>query len=82
MAIDEKDVIYILTRVDVEDCAKDFGLEKLTELHYREAQKHIERFVADGVYTWADALTDGLRRAEELIRDADDEQLLNTGKVS
>jgi hypothetical protein len=68
MAINEKDVIYILTRTDVEDCAKAIGIEKLTELHYRKAQKFFESFAADGMYSWADALTDGLRDAEEEIR--------------
>jgi hypothetical protein len=68
MAIKRKDVIYILTKTDVEDCAKAIGIKKLTELHYQKAQKFFEGFVADSTYNWADALTDGLRDAEEELR--------------
>jgi len=66
MAINRKDVIYILTKTDVEDCAKAIAIEKLTELHYQKAQHFFEGFVADN---WADVLTDGLRDAEEELRD-------------
>jgi len=65
MAINQKDVIYILTKTDVEDCAKAIGIKKLTELHYQKAQHFFEGFAADH---WADALTDGLRDAEEELR--------------
>jgi hypothetical protein len=68
MAINEEDVIYILTKADVEDCAKAIGIKTLTRLHYQKAQKFLEGFVADGTYNWADALTDGLRSAEEELR--------------
>jgi hypothetical protein len=68
MAINEKDVIYILTKTDVEDCAKAIGIEKLTELHYQKARKSFEGFVANSMYDWSDALTDGLRDAEEELR--------------
>ncbi len=68
MAINEEDVIYILTKTDVEDIAETIGIKNLTKLHYRKAQKFFESFVADGMYNWADALTDGLRDAEEEIR--------------
>ncbi len=68
MGINRKDVIYILTKTDVEDCAKAIGIKKLTELHYQKAQHFFEGFVADGTYNWADALTDGLRDAEEELR--------------
>jgi hypothetical protein len=40
----------------------------LTKLHYRKAQKFFESFVADGTYTWASALSDGLRDAEEELQ--------------
>jgi hypothetical protein len=65
MAINKKDVIYILTKTDVEDCAKAIGIKKLTELHYRKAQHFFEGCVAGN---WADVLTDGLREAEEELR--------------
>jgi len=68
MAINGKDVIYILTKVDVENCAKDIGIKKLTQLHYQKAQEFFEGFVANSMYDWADALTDGLRDAEEELR--------------
>ncbi len=45
---------------------KSIGIEKLTELHYQKAQHFFEGFVADN---WADVLTDGLRDAEEELRD-------------
>jgi hypothetical protein len=51
MAINKKDVIYILTRTDVEVCAKAIGIKKLTELHYRKAQKFFEGFVANSSTT-------------------------------
>ena len=68
MAINEEDVIYILTKTDVEDIAETIGIKNLTKLHYRKAQKFFESFVADGTYNWASALSDGLRDAEEEIR--------------
>ena len=68
MAINDADVIYILTKADVEDIAKTIGIGKLTKLHYQKAQKFFESFVADGTYNWANALGDGLRDAEEELR--------------
>ena len=68
MAVNEKDVIYILTKVDVDDCAKAIGIKKLTELHYQKAQESFDCFVACGLRNWVDALTDGLRDAEEELR--------------
>ena len=69
MAINEEDVIYILTKADVEDVAKRIGIKTLTELHYRKAQEFFVSFVADrGTYYWASAITDGLRDAEEELR--------------
>jgi hypothetical protein len=67
MAINEDDVIYILTKADVEDIAKDIGITKLTELHYQKAQQFFDSFV-DGPYDWTDAVSDGLRDAEEELR--------------
>jgi hypothetical protein len=81
MAINEEDVIYILTKSDVEDCAKAIGIKKLTELHYQKAQKYLEGFVADGTYNWADALTDGLRTAEAELRSLDADVSVK-GKIS
>ena len=51
MAINDADVIYILTKADVEDIAKTIGIGKLTKLHYQKAQKFFESFVADGTYS-------------------------------
>jgi len=68
MAINEEDIIYILTKTDVEDVAKTIGITKLTELHYRKAQEFLLSFVADGTYYWASAISDGLRDAEEELR--------------
>jgi hypothetical protein len=81
MAINRKDVIYILTKVDVEDCAKAIGIKKLTELHYHKAQKFFEGFVADSTYSWADALTDGLRDAEVELRGVNAD-VSEKGKIS
>jgi len=67
MAINEEDVIYILTKADVEDIAKDIGITKFTELHYLKAQQFFDSFV-DGPYDWTDAVSDGLRDAEEELR--------------
>ena len=68
MAINEEDIIYILTRSDVDDTAESIGIEELTELHYRKAKESFEHFVAGGLFNWADALIDGLRDAEEELR--------------
>jgi len=81
MAINRKDVIYILTKVDVEDCAKAIGIKKLTELHYQKAQKSLECFVADGTYNWVDALTDGLQNAEAELRSLNAD-VSEKGKIS
>ena len=67
MAINEEDIVYILTRADVEDIAKSIGIKKLIELHYQKAQEFFESFV-DGIYNWTDAVSDGLRDAEEGLR--------------
>ena len=63
MAINEEDVVYILTKADVEDIAKQIGITKLTELHYQKAQQFFDSFV-DGPYDLTDAVSDGLRDAE------------------
>lgn len=81
MAINRKDVIYILTKVDVEDYAKAIGIKKLTELHYQKAKKSFERLVAGGLFNWADALIDGLRDAEEELRGLDAD-VADKGKIS
>jgi hypothetical protein len=71
MAINEEDVIYILTKTDVQDAAESIGIEELTELHYRKAKESFEHFVAGGLFNWADAFIDGLRDAEEELREPD-----------
>ena len=68
MAIIQEDIIYMLTKTDVEDIAEIIGIKKLTKLHYQTAKKFFESFVADGTYNWASALSDGLRDAEEELR--------------
>jgi hypothetical protein len=65
MAIDEDDIIYVLTKEDVEGVAKTIGLSKLTPEHYRMAEKYIQSFCSDGVYTWVNAFTDALKDVEE-----------------
>ena len=67
MAINEEDIIYVLTKTDVEDIAKDIGITKLTELHYQKVQQFFDSYV-DGPYNWTDAVSDGLRDAEEELR--------------
>ena len=58
----DNDTIYILTRADVEMVAEQIGFKgKLTEAHYRMAQKYIEGFCGSGTYTWFDAIADALR---------------------
>jgi hypothetical protein len=81
MAINEEDVIYILTKTDVEDIAETIGIKTLTELHYRTAKKFFESFVAEGTYTWASALSDGLRDAEEELRGVNAD-VSEKGKIS
>ena len=61
MAINEDDIIYVLTKEDVDGVAKTIGLSKLTHEHYRMAQKYIQSFCSDGVYTWVNAFTDALK---------------------
>jgi len=70
MAINEDDIIYVLTKKDVEGVAKTIGLNKLTHEHYRMAKKDISSFCSDGVYTWVNAFTDALKDAEEELRGA------------
>jgi len=82
MAINEEDVIYILTKADVEDIAETIGIKPLTKLHYRKAKKFFESFVADGTYTSASALSDGLRDAEEELRGGYDNVPENKEEVS
>jgi len=39
MAIIQEDIIYMLTKTDVEDIAEIIGIKKLTKLHYQTAKK-------------------------------------------
>ena len=52
MAINEDDIIYVLTKEDVDGVAKTIGLSNLTYDHYRMARKYIESFCGDPVYDW------------------------------
>ena len=67
MADKQEDIIYILTKEDVDDVAKQIGLSNLTDDHYRMAQKYFESF-CDGPYSWFDAISDGLHDAEKELR--------------
>ena len=62
------DVIYMHTKEDVDDVAESLKIRKLTEEHYRQAQKFIERFCEDGAYTWWGAIADALRYVEEELQ--------------
>jgi hypothetical protein len=56
----DNDTIYILTRADVEMVAEQIGFKgKLTEEHYRTAQKYFEDYCGG----WFDAIADALRDA-------------------
>ena len=67
MADKQEDIIYSLTKEDVDDVAKQIGLSNLTDDHYRMAQKYFESF-CDGPYSWFDAISDGLHDAEKELR--------------
>jgi len=68
MAINEDDIIYVLTKEDVDGVAKTIGLSKLTHEHYRMAQKYIQSFCGDGAYSWENAISDALKDVEEELR--------------
>jgi len=68
MAINEDDIIYVLTKEDVDGVAKTIGLSNLTYDHYRMARKYIESFCSDPVYDWVNAITDALKDAERELR--------------
>jgi hypothetical protein len=68
MAIKEDDIIYLLTKEDVDGVAKDIGLSNLTDAHYRMARKFIESFCGDPVYDWENAIADGLKEAERELQ--------------
>ena len=65
MAYKQDDIIYILTKTDVNDVAKELGLSNLTAEHYRQAQKAVEGFCGEG---WYEAIEYGLRDAEDELR--------------
>src|SRR5712691_2824130 len=68
MAINEDDIIYVLTKEDVDGVAKTIGLSNLTDEHYRMARKYMENFCGDSAYDWELAITDALKDAEREIR--------------
>ena len=68
MAINKDDIIYVLTKEDVDDVAKTIGLSKLTDDHYRMARKYIESFCGDSAYDWENAITDALKDAERELQ--------------
>ncbi len=65
MVYKREDIIYVLTRDDVRMTAQALGIRKLTGEHYRMAQKYVEAFWGDGMYTWSDAITDVLKEVED-----------------
>ena len=71
MAINEDDIIYVLTKEDVDGVAKSIGLSNLTDDHYRMVRKYIESFCGDPMYDWGNAITDALKDAEEELRGGD-----------
>ena len=64
MAIKDDDIIYVLTKEDVDDVAEKIGISNLTKEHYRMAEKYVSSFCSDGAYTWVNAISDALRDAE------------------
>lgn len=65
MVYKREDIIYVLTKDDVRMAAQALGIRKLTDEHYRMAQKYVEAFSGDGMYTWSDAITDALKDVED-----------------
>lgn len=65
MVYKREDIIYVLTKDDVRMTAQALGIRKLTDEHYRMAQKYVEAFCGDGMYTWSDAITDALKDVED-----------------
>ncbi len=65
MAINDDNIIYVLTKEDVDDVAKKIGISNLTDRHYRMAEKYISSFCSDGPYTWVNAISDALHDAEK-----------------
>jgi len=68
MAINEDDIIYVLTKEDVDGVAKTIGLNNLTDGHYRMARKYMESFCGDSAYDWELAITDALKDAERELQ--------------
>ena len=54
----------MLTKDDGRMAAQALGIRNLTDEHYRMAQKYVEAFCGDGMYTWSDAITDALKVVE------------------
>ena len=66
MRYKDEDIIYILTKTDVDDVAKEIGVKNLTTEHYRSAQKSVEGYSENG--WWSEAIEDGLRNAEDELQ--------------
>jgi hypothetical protein len=63
------EILYVLTVEDLEGCYNDAQnmVERFEDLTLEERQgvtravkKHLESWAGDGVYTWADAIEDGI----------------------
>ena len=66
MEYKDEDIIYILTKTDVDNIARVMGLKNLTAEHYRQVRKFFGYLCTDGPYTWRNAIEDGLKLAEGL----------------
>jgi len=69
MTYNDEDIIYVFTKTDVEDVAKEIGIRNLTDEHYRKAEKYLTSLCSDGAYTWTDAIADALKDAERELQD-------------
>lgn len=63
MTYKDRDVIYILTREDVDHVARELIMRKPTEEQYRVVRKYIEDFYGQGDHNWHDAIADALSEA-------------------
>ncbi len=62
----DEDIIYVITKSDVDDVGKTIGLSKLTDRHYQTARKYLISFCGDGMYTTVTAIADALKSAEDM----------------
>jgi len=63
-----EDMPIALTKEIIDDVANDEEIENLTEEHYRLAHEFFDSY-CEGPYTWRTAIADGLRQAEDELRE-------------